>query len=75
MQKTLNREKNKRYLKRFIKLLGGQEKVAQLFDVTQGAVSHWCRRGAIPIRVVPLMCELLNIKRKDIRPDIYTDDD
>ena len=75
MNNTINREQSREYLKSFIKNLGGQKKVAQLFDVTQGAVSGWLRRGIVPIKAVNLMSKILELSKHDIRPDIYTKDD
>lgn len=46
-----------------------QDALAQRMRITQGAVSHWLRRGGVPIERVPEVERLSGVPRWRIRPD------
>lgn len=68
---TLSSEKQ--HLKRAIRLLGGQQMLAQRLNITQQAVSLWVRRSLIPVSHAVLVEALTERKvtKEQLRPDVF----
>ena len=44
--------------------------LAQQLGISRYAVSQW-RINDIPIKHIPRICELMQLKKKDLRPDLW----
>ena len=48
-----------------------QDQIAELFGITQGAVSKWFSRRRIPAERVLQVSELTGLSPNELRPDIF----
>lgn len=58
-------------LKAAINRAGSQSKLADRIGKTQGHISQWLRRGAVPPTMVLKIEGATGISRHDLRPDLY----
>lgn len=48
-----------------------QKELAKVLGVTQGAISQWRTKGAIPLARVPTLAKLTGIPLSRLRPDVF----
>lgn len=72
----MNTKGNTEALRRAIKIIGSQEKLAEKLGITQGAISHWFNKN---IGLVPPIDYVIEIEkatggqvtRYELRPDFF----
>lgn len=62
-------------LKTAISTAGSQTKLAERIGKTQGHISQWLRRGAVPAEMVLTIEKHTGVSRHDLRPDLYPRDE
>ena len=61
-------------IQKAVKVIGGQQQLAEECGVRYQAVQKWLRRGKVPAERVIAIEAATGVSRHDLRPDIYPRD-
>jgi DNA-binding transcriptional regulator YdaS (Cro superfamily) len=64
---------NKKFLKKAVRLAGGQSALARAIGVTQSYIYNWLHRDEVvpPAKYVLKIEKAVGVSRHDLRPDLY----
>lgn len=65
------RDFNKFVLKKYLRHFRSQEEVAMKYGVSQQTLSKSLRTGRVPLWILEDLCLMFDLKRYQLRPDIY----
>lgn len=60
---------------RAVEVAGSQAALARMVDVSQPTVWRWVRDARIPAEHVPAVSRVTGIPRRELRPDIFGDEE
>lgn len=72
----MDNKSNTEALRRAIKIIGSQEKLAEKLGITQGAVSHWFNKNIGLVPPIDYVVEIEKatngqVTRYELRPDFF----